>query len=75
VLLSSTVVGALLAGFACGTQEARNREELKRFLASPRLSVCAYGLAAADSYALIDRDLRRQGRPLPTNASWAEALP
>ena len=35
LLLSSTVVGELLAGFACGNQETRNREELSRFLAFP----------------------------------------
>jgi tRNA(fMet)-specific endonuclease VapC len=73
LLLSGTVVGELLAGFACGTQEARNREELSRFLASPRVSVCTNGLTTADSYALIYRDLRRQGRPIPTNDIWIAA--
>ena len=33
LLISSTVLGELLAGFACGDREARNREELRRFLA------------------------------------------
>ena len=37
------------------------------------MSVCANGLATADSYALIDRDLRRQGRPIPTNDIWIAA--
>jgi tRNA(fMet)-specific endonuclease VapC len=73
LLLSSTVVGELLAGFACGTQEARNREELSRFLASPRVSLCPNGLATADSYALIYRELRRKGRPIPTNDIWIAA--
>lgn len=51
------MVGELLAGFACGTQETRNREELSRFLASPespracdrapRSSCAAAGHAAA----------------------------
>jgi len=30
LLISSTVLGELLAGFACGDQEARYREELRR---------------------------------------------
>ena len=30
LLISSTVLGELLAGFACGDREARNREELRR---------------------------------------------
>ena len=53
LLISSTVVGELLAGFACGNQEPRNREELSRFLASPRVLFCPNSLATADSYAVI----------------------
>jgi predicted nucleic acid-binding protein len=30
-------------------------------------------LATADTYALIYRDLRRKGRPLPTNDIWIAA--
>lgn len=32
LLISSTVLGELLEGFACGDRQARNREELRRFL-------------------------------------------
>ena len=73
LLISSTVIGELLAGFACGTREARNREELSQFLASPRVQHCPCGLATADTYALIYRDLRRKGRPIPTNDIWIAA--
>lgn len=37
--VSSTVLGEWLAGFACGSQEARNREEPRRFLALPSVVV------------------------------------
>ena len=73
LLISSTVVGELLAGFACGTQEARNREELSSFLTVPRVELCPTTLATADAYALIYRDLRRKGRPIPTNDIWIAA--
>ena len=73
LLLCSTVVGELLAGFACGSQEARNREELSRFLASPRVELCPCTLATADAYAQIYRDLRRKGQPIPTNDIWIGA--
>jgi tRNA(fMet)-specific endonuclease VapC len=73
LIVSITVVGELLAGFACGNQEGRNREELSRFLASPRVVLCPNNLATADSYALIYRDLRRKGRPIPTNDIWIAA--
>jgi len=39
LLISSTVLGELLAGFACGDREARNREELRRFLAVATVEV------------------------------------
>ncbi len=73
LLLSSTVAAELLAGFACGSQEARNREELSRFLASPRVNLCDSSLTTADHYALIYRDLRRSGKPIPTNDIWIAA--
>ncbi len=73
LLLSVTMVGELLAGFACGNQEARNREELSQFLSSPRVQLCATTLATADAYGLAYRDLRRKGRPIPSNDLWIAA--
>ncbi|MCP9809050.1 type II toxin-antitoxin system VapC family toxin [Cyanobium sp. HWJ4-Hawea] len=73
LLISSTVIGELLAGFACGSQEARNRQELSQFLASPRVGQCPSSLATADTYALVYRDLRSKGRPIPTNDIWIAA--
>lgn len=73
LLLSATVIAELLAGFACGTHEARNRKELRLFLDSPRVGVCASTIATADAYALIYRQLRRAGNPIPTNDIWIAA--
>jgi tRNA(fMet)-specific endonuclease VapC len=73
LLLSATVLGELLAGFACGAQEPRNREELSLFLASPRVEFCPSGIETADAYAQIFRDLRRKGRPIPSNDIWIAA--
>ncbi len=36
--ISSTALAEWLAGFACASQEARNREELRRFLALPSVA-------------------------------------
>ena len=73
LLLCTTVIAELLAGFACGAQEARNRKELRLFLDSPRVAVCASTIATADAYALIYRQLRRAGKPIPTNDIWIAA--
>lgn len=73
LLLSSTVLGELLAGFACGDREARNREELRRFLAVAAVEVVPIGLETADSYGLLYRSLRQQGTPIPSNDLWIAA--
>ncbi len=67
VYLSRTVLGELLAGFAAGTREARNRAELARFLESPRVDILNVTAETADSYALVYAGLRRKGQPIPTN--------
>lgn len=71
--LSSTILGELLAGFAVGTQEARNRAELQMFLASERVHLLPVDDGTAAYYASVYRMLRRKGRPIPTNDIWIAA--
>ena len=73
LLLCATVLGELLAGFAAGTREARNREELGLFMQSPRVRTVVCGETTADNYALVFAALRRKGRPIPTNDLWIAA--
>ena len=73
LILSSTVLGELLGGFAAGQREAKNRAELSRFLASPRLVVQSVTATTADHYAMIYASLRRKGQPIPTNDLWIAA--
>ena len=47
LLLGTTVIGELLAGFACGKREARNRQELRQFLDSEQVD----GLRRIGSWA------------------------
>lgn len=71
--LSSTVMGELLAGFAVGSREARNRAELQQFLASDRVHVLLVDGHTAAHYAAVYRSLRQKGRPVPTNDMWIAA--
>lgn len=71
--ISTVVLGELLAGFACGTREERNRDLLAQFLSSPRVSSVPLTAATADAYALIYRGLRQRGSPIPTNDIWIAA--
>lgn len=73
IALSAVVAGELLAGFAAGAQEKRNRAEFTRFLASPRVQVHAISEVTADYYARVYAALRAKGRPIPTNDLWIAA--
>ena len=73
LLLSATVLGELLAGFAFGSREAANRRELAEFLGASGVRVAPVGEATADNYALIYGALRRRGKPIPTNDLWIAA--
>lgn len=73
LLICATVLGELLAGFAAGSREAKNREGLAAFLRSPRVRSVVCGPTTADNYALIFAALRRKGRPIPTNDLWIAA--
>jgi tRNA(fMet)-specific endonuclease VapC len=73
ILISTIVLGELLAGFAAGSREARNREELAQFISTPRVRVAHVSEVTADSYALTYAQLRRKGKPIPTNDLWIAA--
>ena len=73
LLICTTVLGELLAGFAAGSREAVNRSELTQFLQSPRVNVVASTAATADIYALVYAALRRKGQPIPSNDLWIAA--
>lgn len=73
LIVSVTVLGELLAGFAAGNREGINRTELTQFLASQRVRVVPGTDATADLYALIYAALRRKGQPIPTNDLWIAA--
>jgi predicted nucleic acid-binding protein len=71
--MNSVVLGELLAGFAVGSREAANVEELKRFMGTPRVRLFSLDDVTASHYAGVYRDLRRIGQPIPTNDMWIAA--
>ncbi|TAK45667.1 MAG: type II toxin-antitoxin system VapC family toxin [Betaproteobacteria bacterium] len=68
------VLAELLAGFAAGSRSAANREQLARFMASPRVHLLTPDAKTADHYADVFAALKRQGAPIPTNDLWIAAL-
>ncbi|MDE0006666.1 MAG: type II toxin-antitoxin system VapC family toxin [Gammaproteobacteria bacterium] len=66
-------LGEIWAGFIAGSRAERNIAELEDFLAEPLVEVLAIDRDVARIYGEIVVDLRRKGRPLPTNDIWIAA--
>ncbi len=73
IYLNPIVLGELLAGFAQGGREVRNREELKTFLASPRVDLVGVDEETAERYGVILKSLWDAGTAIPTNDIWIAA--
>jgi len=71
--INTVVLGELLGGFALGTHAGANRQLLSRFLSSPRVKILAMGAETAEHYADVYAQLRRKGRPIPSNDMWVAA--
>ena len=66
-------IGELLSGFKGGKKEQENRRELEEFLDSPRVRVYGIDEATSEFYAEILHNLRKKGKPIPTNDIWIAA--
>ena len=73
IVVSPVTIGELKGGFILGSESRRNLEELRRFLASPRVDVSSIHDGVTTRYAEIFKQLRRDGRPIPTNDIWIAA--
>ena len=67
-------IGELLSGFKGGGREQNNREELETFLDSPRVVVYSVNEDTSEFYAEILHNLRKIGKPVPTNVIWIAAV-
>ena len=72
--LPFVVLGELRAGFAVGRQGTRNERVLRQFLVRPGVRVLYADDSTTQQYALVYRQLRAQGTPIPTNDMWIAAL-
>ena len=73
VLVPLVVVGELLYGFQHGQRIEEHTRDLRTFLDNRRVSVITMSMTTADRYARIAANLRRKGRPMPTNDIWIAA--
>ncbi|MCX7012841.1 MAG: type II toxin-antitoxin system VapC family toxin [Candidatus Sumerlaeota bacterium] len=73
LLLCPITIGELLAGFHGSANEARSRNQLRRFLAHDRVHSVPITDETAEFYSHLFSGLKRQGTPIPTNDLWIAA--
>ena len=71
--MPSIVVGELWAGFLLGARMEENIGALEEFLDHAVVETLRIDAGVARVYGEIVLDLRRRGRPLPTNDIWIAA--
>lgn len=74
IAICAISIGELFVGFKQGTREKKNRKELTKFLDSPRVRLLAIDEETGEFYADIVTNLKRIGRPIPTNDVWIGAV-
>jgi len=67
------VFGELCAGFAKGSRQRKNLDELDEFLALPVVETLPADRRVAELFGEIVEELRRKGRPIPVNDIWIAA--
>lgn len=73
IYVSVAVLAELYYGFLGGTQERKNRRELKAFLAKPTVRTLHTTDDTADLFASVKDQLRRKSMKIPTNDLWIAA--
>ena len=68
------VLAELRGGFAVGRHGAENERHLRRFLMKPDVAVVFADEQTTHHYAMLFRQLREQGTPIPTSDIWIAAL-
>jgi predicted nucleic acid-binding protein len=73
IRVTPIVLGELMAGHLRGSRRRINEEQLRFFLASPRVSVLPIDEETAERYAVIVSSLRTAGAMISTNDAWIAA--
>lgn len=73
LVLSAVVVGELLYGFRHGARFEGNHRLLRGFLDLPEVEFLPVTYTTADRFGRVFAELRKKGRPIPTNDIWIAA--
>jgi predicted nucleic acid-binding protein len=67
------VLGEILCGFKGGKKESENIKEFNQFLDSERVYILQIDEETSEIYAKIYWNLKKRGKPIPTNDMWVAA--
>jgi tRNA(fMet)-specific endonuclease VapC len=73
IVVSPIMLGELLAGFEGGNKAKQNHGELEQFLESSRIRIYPITSDTSHFFSMIFSNLKRKGRPIPTNDIWIAA--
>ena len=68
------VIAELRAGFAIGSRGRENERVFEQFLQRERVEILMPTMETTRGYALLYRQLREAGTPIPTNDIWIAAI-
>jgi predicted nucleic acid-binding protein len=67
-------LGEMRVGFLSGRRAAKNEERLQWFLSQVGITPIGIEPAVSHRFAEVHRELRKRGRPIPTNDLWIAAV-
>jgi tRNA(fMet)-specific endonuclease VapC len=67
-------LGEIRAGFLGGRRAAKNEARLQWFLSQEGISTIGVDPPVSHRFAQIHKELRKRGRPVPTNDLWIAAI-
>lgn len=73
LIVPSIVAGELYSGFLQGNRREANWLEFNTFLSQSGISLQSIGQKEAEKYALLVKNLKEAGTPVPTNDIWIAA--
>ena len=74
IVVPTTVLGELYAGFRLGSREKENVDELDRFLERPGVRIGPIDHGVARRYGDVVAALKKLGTRIPTNDVWIAAV-
>jgi len=74
IIIPTIVIGELRAGFALGNKARQNEEDLQKILKNNNVQILTVEVTTTTFYATIFKELRKKGKPIPTNDIWIAAI-